>query len=252
LALHSWEEREKTRITFLARLISAFISTLTVIITFIISTILFNRKVGYLSALLLCLSSNFITLAHFATVDPLANFLYWLACLLTLLVWKKGNIHCYASAAIVAGLAIGVKADRALVLLPLVLSHYLNKESKAKNLLILLFFIPFGFMLANPVTIINPFLFLDGFLRDLFFNALRNTEGGGTSYLKIFLYLKDGIGSPLFYFVLVGTTASVFLLLKQKTYTTFFWLFSTFTPFERNILAHLDYPIEFVAKETLE
>lgn len=227
----SWKEREKTRIISLARLVSALLSTLTVTITYIIGTVLFNRKIGCLASLLLCLSNYFIALAHFATIDSTANFFYWLACLLTLGVWKKGNAYWYTAAAIFSGLAIGIKVDRVLILLPLALSHFLNTETKTKNLWIFLVFIPFGFILANPMMILNPFLFLDGFTRDLFFNALRPTGTSGSSYLKIFIFLKDGLGFPLFLLSLFGILVGSFSLIKQKAFTTLIWLLSTLIPY---------------------
>jgi dolichyl-phosphate-mannose--protein O-mannosyl transferase len=169
-AHNQWRDRQRGRMIQMARAVSALMSALVVCITFVIGTILFDKGVGYLAALLLAVSKSFVAIAHFATVDSAANFWYWLSCLFALLLWKRGNRRWYGLAAITAGFAIGTKVDRLVILFPLLVSHFLRREGlQLRKLFLFAILIPASFVLANPTLITAPFEFLDGVTRDLYF-----------------------------------------------------------------------------------
>jgi hypothetical protein len=231
VAGNQWAEHQKARIISIARSISALMSTFVVCFTFIIGTILFDKRVGYLAALLLAVSMSFVAIAHFATVDAPANFWYWLSCLFALLIWKRGHRLWYILAGITAGFAIGTKIDRMMILFPLVLSYFLRGEKlQIRKLLLSLILVPASYILANPAVVLHFFEFLDGFTRDLFFNALRDGSAE-TPYLGILGDMKSGLGLPLLVAVLAGLAYGFCNLARRKNLAAIVWLLSTFVPY---------------------
>jgi Dolichyl-phosphate-mannose-protein mannosyltransferase len=231
LARTQWKERQLTRISPIARAISALMSTSVVCFTFILGNILFNKRVGYLAALLLTVSMSFVAVAHFATVDSPANFWYWLSCLFALFVWKRGDRLWYVLAAITAGFAIGTKSDRVVILFPLVLSHLLRREKlQSRKLLLFVILIPGSYILANPALFVSFFEFLDGYAREMFFSALRGGPGE-TPYLGILGDMKSGLGLPLFVTSLAGLAYGLYSLACGKNLAVIVWLLSTFVPY---------------------
>jgi hypothetical protein len=231
LARTQWKERQLTRITPIARAISALMSTSVVCFTFIMGNILFNRRVGYLAALLLTVSMSFVAVAHFATVDSPANFWYWLSCLFALFIWKRGDRLWYVLAAITAGFAIGTKSDRLVILFPLMLSHLLRREKlQSRKLLLFVILIPASYVLANPTLLLSFFEFLDGYTREMFFSALRGGPGE-TPYLGILEDMKSGLGLPLFVTSLAGLAYGLYSPACGKNLAVIVWLLSTFVPY---------------------
>ena len=227
-----WEERHLVRIIQVARSISAVMSTLIVGITFIIGAVLFDRRVGYLAALFLAVSMSFVAIAHFATVDAPANLWYWLSCLSALFIWKRGDRIWYILAAITAGLAIATKIDRAVILLPLLLSALLRREGlRFWKLLTCAALVAFSFLLGNPALIVNFFEFLDGFTRELFFNLLLD-QAGPTSYARMRGYMNSGLGPPLFAAALAGFAYALYDLARGiHPPGRIVWLLATFVPY---------------------
>lgn len=229
-ACNQWMERQRVRMIQLARAISGLMSTVVVWITFMVGAVLFDKRVGYLAALLLAMSMSFVAIAHFATVDSPANFWYWLSCLFTLLVWKRGDRRWYILAAVSAGLAIGTKIDRLVVLFPLLASHLLRGERvRVRRLLPFALLTLLSYVLVNPALISAPFEFLDGFTRDLYFNFLR--EAGKTSYTRIVGYAKSGLGLPLFVMALAGLMYALYDLARRRNAERNVWLLATFVPY---------------------
>jgi len=228
----TWVERHLVRIIRVARSISAMMSTLIVGITCIIGAVLFDRRVGYLAALFLAVSMSFVAIAHFATVDAPANFWYWLSCLSALGIWKRGNRIWYILAAATAGLAIGTKIDRVIVLVPLLLSHLLRFEGlRPRRMLAFFALILLAFIVANPALIVAPFEFLDGFTRDLFFILLLD-QSAPTSFSGLIGYMYYGLGPPLFATALAGFAYALYHLARAKhPPARTLWLLATFAPY---------------------
>jgi hypothetical protein len=230
-ARRAWLDRHMTRLMRTARTISAVLSALLVVVTFAIGTLLFDRRTGLLAAAMLAASGYVVALAHFATVDAAANFWYWLACLLSLLVWKRGGGRWSVLAALVAGLAIGVKADRAVVLVPLVLSHLRTRPGRRwRTWAMLTAGVAAGFAVANPMLLIGPFEFLDGYTRDLAFNAMREAPGE-TSHVTTLRHVRDGLGTSLFVVAAASLAYAVYALRRGPHQAEIGWLLATVLPY---------------------
>lgn len=226
-----WLVREQSRVIQMSRTLSAIMSVLVVGLTFIMGTLLFDKRVGYIAALLLAVSMSFVTIAHFSTVDAPSNFWYWLSCFFALMIWKRGTWRWYFLAALTAGLAIGLKTDRVLLILPLLLSHFMRRERRQwSKLLWFVLLIPFGFVLANPALLMSPFEFLDGYTRDLFFNKARGVPGQ-TSYFTMLEHAKNGLGWPLFSAAMAGVAFALYHLLRRRNAAAIAWLLTSFAPY---------------------
>jgi len=231
VASPEWIVREQARVIQMSRTLSGMMSALVVGLTFIMGTTLFNKRAGYIAALLLAVSMSFVTIAHFSTVDAPSNFWYWLSCAFALFIWKRGTWHWYFWAALTAGLAIGIKTDRLLLLFPLLVSHFMRREGwQWRKLLWFVILIPIGFVVANPALLMSPFEFLDGYTRDLFFNKARGVPGQ-TSYFTILEHAKTGLGWPLFIVALSGVAFALYHLIRRQNTAAIIWLLVTFTPY---------------------
>jgi hypothetical protein len=216
----------------IARIISAVMATGVVFVTFVIGKMLFDKPSAYLAALFLSVSMSFVGVAHFATVDSPATFWYWLSCLFALLMWKRGDRVWYALAAITAGFAIGIKVDRLVILLPLLLAHFLRREGLGlRRLLTLGLLIPAGYLLANPVLFTSPFEFMDGFTRDMFYQALKGRGPEGSTYLQVLHDMRSGLGWPLFALASFGLAYAFYNLASSKNSRSMLWILSTFLPY---------------------
>lgn len=232
LACAQQYEREQARTIQIARVIAAIMSMLVVAFTFFIGASLFDKQVGYLAALFLTVSMSFVGIAHFAKVDAPGNFWYWLSCVFGLLIWKQGNRRWYVLAALTAGLAIGVKTDRVLILFPLLLSHFLRREGlQIRKLLWSVLLVITGFVVANPTLVFSFFEFCDGYTRELFFNASRDEPRQISSYILMLEYMKSGLGWPLFIAALAGLAHGLFLLARRRNSAAILWLLATFLPY---------------------
>jgi hypothetical protein len=147
-------------------------------------------------------------------------------------VWKRGDRIWYALAAITAGFAIGIKLDRLVVLVPLLLAHFLRREEFGLRMLIMLaLLIPAGYSLANPVIFISPFEFLDGFTRDMFYQALKGLGPEGSTYLQVLNDTRSSLGWPLFAVAVFGLAYGLYSLASSKNSSAMLWLLSTFLPY---------------------
>ena len=244
-ALTDWRARKDTRIRVLARTSSAVLATLTVLVTYAIASLLFTRATGLLAAAFLALSSYFILIAHFATVDTAANFWYWLACLLALLGWKRGTTPWYALGAFTVGLAGGTKIDRVLAVIPWVVAIVSRQASprisvgKALGYAAL---IPLGYVCANPTLLFSFFEFADGTSTDLLFNALR----GGGAFLPMLAEMANGMSWPLFAVAGLGLLYLGYQAVRGNDRREILWLLATIAPMYIVFGSRLSQPYYYV------
>jgi hypothetical protein len=204
-AERAWKDRQWTAIMILARSVSAFMVTAQVLITYGIGRLLFGARVGVVAAAIVAFTPYFVGIAHFATVDPAANLWSWLAVLCGVLFWRRGSPVWLVLAGLVAGLAIGTKLDRLLVLVPLGICLWAagaDRGALARFPLLVLG----GFVIANPWLVVSPFQFADGTLRDLFFNLSREQDGAAFGML---FNVAKGLTWPVAALMLVGLAYSL-------------------------------------------
>ena len=227
----AWVARHDVRVIRMARAISAVLTGLTVAVTCAMGSMLFGDAAGALAGLLVAVSMYTVLVAHYATVDAAANAWYWLACFGALLVWRRGDSRWYVLAAVSAGLAIGTKVDRVVIVLPLVAAHLLRGQGlQPRRLAASAGLVCLSALLANPVLFLSPFEFLDGFTRDIFFNAMR-PSAGGNALLQFPTHLMRGLGLPMFSLSMAALFWALWSAARGTNRSTILWLALTILPY---------------------
>jgi hypothetical protein len=226
-----WTERQTGRIIRMARTVSALFDVALVLATAAVAWLLLGEAVAWLAALLLALAPGAVVLAHFATVDIGATAWFWAACAVAVAYWRRPQMTWWFFwACLLGGLAFGTKADRALVVFPLVTAWALAPGRSRRALALgLLVGFPIGYLAANPMLLLAPFEYLDGFTRDLFYNALRGS--GRSSYAFMLQTAVRGLGPLLAALVVVAGSFGVARLWTTHRRGALLWLLSTFVPF---------------------
>ena len=240
VAREAWRERYERRVVGWSRAVSLVEGVLLVLVAYVIGALLFDRRTGALGAALLALSPVIVYIAHVATVDGVANLAQWLACLAALLSWRRGGDRWLALSVLLAGVATGAKTDHALVVIPVALA-YAWRERRTWRHLPLLLLLPAGYLLANPVLLLQPFEFLDGLTRDMFFAAVQEV-GGETSYGILLDYVRAGAGWPTFALGLAGIAAAAVWIARGTHRRELAWLLSTVLPYYLIFGARTVYP----------
>jgi hypothetical protein len=230
-ALAAWRDRKNARVLILARTVSAVLATLLVLLTFEIGALLFGSETAIVGALFVAVAPYLTMIAHFATVDVGADFWYWLACLASLLAWKRSERPWLALACLLAGLAIGTKVDRAVVVIPLLLAWGLRGPGQphaVRRLAACALLIPLGYVLANPTLVLSFFEFASGTARDLLFNSLRGQ--GGSSFLAMLSDMRTGLGAPLFFLSMAAFAFALYQAFRNRKRPEILWLLSAIVP----------------------
>jgi hypothetical protein len=226
-----WKADRQQRAVQAARTLSAVLSTLVVLITFALGKLLFDRQVGLLAALVVAFSASAVAIAHFSTVDAAAVFWFWLCCLLAALLWRRGDLRWWILSGLVAGLAIGTKLDRVLVLVPLAVAcTYADRDLLRQRWWFIALGTIGGYVVANPTLLLDPFLFIDGVTREFMLNALRTPPPDATNYGLFVHFMQEGQGVPLFVLSLAGLAYAMIALGRQETRRALLFLLATTLP----------------------
>jgi hypothetical protein len=229
--LAAWQDRQTARVVQGARFLTAVYHVALVAFIGTIGWLLFGEAVGLLAALFLSMAGLAVVIAHFATVDVGATMWYWAASLCALLYWlRRAGAGAFYAASLLGGIAAGVKIDRGIVVLVLATSWLLRADRSWRTLLVGLAVVaPVGYVLANPALLTAPFEYVDGFTRDLFYNAMRGAEAGG--YRFIGATALHGLGVPLAALAGLAAAYAVVRLWQQHRRDALVWLLVTFVPY---------------------
>jgi dolichyl-phosphate-mannose-protein mannosyltransferase len=229
LADSVWARRDQTRIMRGSRAVSAVQAMLLVAVTCWLGAMAFGVEAGLLAAALLAVDPELVTIGHFATVDTGATLWYWAACALSFRYLTGGRRRWFLVAAFASGIAIGLKADRMAIVAPLLGSFVLARpRGRARDLLMPALLLPLGFAVANPLLVTAPFQYVDGFVRDLWYNALRAPQMAFAGPLS---YLRAGLGWPLVGLIVVGGGYGLARLWGKRSWATVIWIALTFLPY---------------------
>ncbi len=211
---------------------------------------LFSERIALTAAFFLSCAFLHVRDSHYVIYDvPLTAALTACFLVLTHLI-QKGKAGSYFIFGILAGLAISIKYNAALVLFPFFLAHTFT-VFKRKESLINLFFSPpliAGLVAAFLMFLLtNPFFVLDfhSFWKDFLVQAGAETPMGMLHHLRY--SLREGMGAPL---LITGLLGILFLLSSKESaqiilaFFVVLWLFylSLFSqPYERYALPALPF-----------
>lgn len=174
---HSFEVR--TMNTWWARFISVVMATGVVWLVYGVGSKLFDRKSALISAGLMGVSMGLVNLAHFATADIPSLFWSMLAAYFSVRAWQDGKRRDYILAGVFAGMAAAVRFVGGILILSLLMAHWLRKKEgrSIDNLVFGVLASVIMFMIGDGAMFFSPCTFMIGFIKENFFDALRNAEG---------------------------------------------------------------------------
>ena len=214
---------------FIARLVSVFSGGLAILVIYLISNKLYNKKIALLSSLLLCATFTFIDLCHSAKQDVTMVLFLLLSFLSISLITKTGLKKYYILAGVFAGLAISEKYNAGFVVIPIITSHYIwksiNRESLKRPILennLFMAFLALGitFVLCNPYLIVNAEGLWSGLRSLLFDYSSLKRVGIQQSSVNPYIYLvtnvlRNGFGIILETVVLIGLIYCIYRRKKE-------------------------------------
>lgn len=230
----AWLQRDPTFFYLAARMTTAFLGTLTILMIFLIARRLYGVAVAILAAILMAVNPLHTQNSHYATVDvPMTAFLA-ISLYFIIRIAQGGRWWDYLLAGLFAGIATATKYPAALLFVPIILAHITrawtlthkpNDEKRdfgTRNIWIALLY-P-GLVLAGVTMILAflaaaPYTILDfpAFWHDYTFEQRHmitghlGREGGGPGWLwYAHETLRWGMEAPAFAAAIAGMLIVLF------------------------------------------
>jgi len=199
--------KELVNLYIVGRSMSVVFGILTLILLFFFGKIVYgDYRIGLLSSFILAITPVHIINSHYISTDITLTFLTTVILILSFHIAKNGGIKTYISTGILLGIAGATKYSIApLVIIPL-LAHILSgKKITDRKLIYYFLFIPAGFFIGNPYSLIEPGSFISSLKSSLEINTTnpvtQNTLdcfGPQNNFLfYFFTATKYGFGIPL-------------------------------------------------------
>lgn len=146
---------------FWSRHITALLGALSVFVTYLVGSKLFNKKTGLFAAFFLAFNYRHVVSSHFALSDVPNSLFAILAFYASTLLLEKNTRRRYIFAGLCVGLSLSIKYQ-IFSLFPFLLVHFLWFLKKQKlsylfnrNFLLALIVIPLIFVILNPYLLLN-------------------------------------------------------------------------------------------------
>lgn len=171
-------------INLIGRGCSAFFSTLTIILVFILTKRIWGKKVGILAAFFTAFSPSLIQTAHFGVTEGMLVFWLLLVSIFSLTTVEIPTIRNYLKLGVILGLAAATKISAISFLIVPVVSHFLHHFKYLKRHLRFLFFLLVAFL---TFAFFSPYVFLD---RQKFLESMNYETGVASGRLKVVYVLQ--------------------------------------------------------------
>ncbi len=181
------------------RMISVVFALATVALIYLIGRELYNRRVGFIAALLLAVSFTHVRISHFITPDVIMTFFVTLSVILCWRIVARGRLRDYLLAGAAIGLAATTKYNAGITVLLLLLAHVMSSARRVwldGKLVAAIALSGVVFVGGSPYSILD----LSRFLNDLAFEvghySLLSEVGqvGSTwSWYIQYLWGKEGV-----------------------------------------------------------
>lgn len=166
--------RDMNPLFIMGRTTSALLGTGTVLVTYLVGKVLFNKTTGLLSALFLCLNVVNIELSHYARVDACFGFLCMTTFYFIAQIYSNKN-HSKPSWYILAGIFLGCafqnKPQAVLLFLPFCYAHFYTYKFKElfkgifeKKIFLFIMGGILGIVIGNPAVLFAPIKFFNSLL----------------------------------------------------------------------------------------
>lgn len=199
----------------LARMLSALLALLTVLVVFKLGRRLGGARVGGLAGLGLAVSMGFAHTAHLGTEDILGVFLLMICWYYLVDHLAGGGRWSFRAACVAAGLAVSAKASHGLVLIPLILvglfppSRREAEPASPRRLVEGVSLVGIAYLITTPSLVVYPLQYV----RDVGMEFTRRWSYRGFSLREpgwwyLTAQLANAVGLPLFLALLAGIPAS--------------------------------------------
>jgi len=143
---------------------------LTVLLVYCTARKIYNRRTGFLAALLFSVSPTHIRNSHFIAPDVLMILVVMASFYFSYQILLQGKLQGYLLAGLLAGLAASTKYNAYPILVPLFIAHFLQQRGKDlinTNILVAGLACVAGFFLGTPYAILDLPTFLNGLAFEL-------------------------------------------------------------------------------------
>jgi hypothetical protein len=195
----------------LARLTSAVLGTLVVVVTGVLGGLVAGRRAGLMAAGLCAVAFLLVRDAHFGVDDTLVTLLVTLGLFPCVRIARGGAWRAYVAAGALAGLAFAAKYDGIALLAPVVVAHLLNARRRGRDLGLALLACGIAAIVAFPSLLTEPGRVVGDVYEHLYVSAVGgydgiDASGGDPFYVRT---LGIGLGWPLVLMAAAGVGWSI-------------------------------------------
>lgn len=202
-----------TNIYIYSRVLSAILGAASVYLIFLLARRIYDTKAGIFSALFLSVSMGFVAVNHYTKYPSLLNFLIILTLLFCIIALDKKVVNkakkYFYLAVFLSGLAVSVKFNAALLLMPIFLTYVFVFGNSLSVMVSSGILFMLGFLILTPSFLMgfkdyffSTKLLLSGF--SLSSKGLRALSTVIVGYINYLFELITIVGVPLFILTWVG------------------------------------------------
>ena len=222
---------DPSRVYMTARFTTACIGTLAVLLTYLVGTKFFNRRVGLIGALFLAVSVQSASYSHIAITDIPHAFFIIAACIPLYDVYRTGSPRSYLATGLLIGLGMATKYLAVLLAPSLVLASWLHMRDAVQNervpgsesdraprtvylntvisLVLGLAAVVAGFFIGSPYNLLN----FPAFIKDFQTQQIMSQSGSGNSFG---LYLTQVLPSDFGIVICLACVLGLALVVWQR------------------------------------
>lgn len=215
---------EWSKINLIGRGVSAFFSTISIILIFFVGKRIWDEKVGLLASILAAFTVSFIQTAHFGVTESLLVFWVLLLTFFSFKLIKAPTIKNYAKIGVILGLAIATKVSAlSFLIIPASLQILFHLKAWKNHLKFLIL----ALVALFTFSFFSPYFFLN---QQKFFESINYETGVATGRLKVVYVLQFEKTWPYLFQIknffwqmgpvaiisLLGTLFLLFLAFKNK------------------------------------
>ncbi|MDO8551529.1 MAG: glycosyltransferase family 39 protein [bacterium] len=226
-------------VNLIGRGASAFFSTSTIFLIYLLGKKLWQKEVGILAALLAALTVSLIQAAHFDVTESMLTFWLTLITILSLIIAKKPLFNMYVKTGVVIGLAVATKIAAVSFVPIFLLAHFIPYFRKIKLYPYLVLALTLSIFIF---TIVSPYVFLD---YTKFFESMNYETGVASGRSKVVYVLQFEKTTPYLFQLknliwqmgpvalvgLAGILVLTYLFIKKKDKKLFIFLIFPFLYF---------------------
>jgi len=227
-------------INLIGRGVSAFLSTLTIVLVFFLAKKIWNEKIALLASFFTAFTPSLIQTAHYGVTESIIVFWLFIIYLFSLEIAKKPTLKNYSKIGLVLGLACATKVSAISFLIVPVIAHFSSHFKYLKRHLYFLLSLLASFL---TFAVFSPYVFLD---KQKFLESMNYESGVATGRLKVVYVLQFEKTLPYLFQIknffwqmgpvallgILGTVALLISALKNK---------------DKKILILLSFPIIYFA-----